>query len=206
MSAFPIFCGWDRRQREAAEVFKRSVIDRASIPVEIEFASADLGTCKRRGVTAFTYARFAVPHLCGHEGRALFVDGCDQLCLSDLTELADLDMGGAAVMVVKHGGVSLSAASDLVVRDAAGLHAVQVLVARGGRDRSRRAVDAVRRLPRGGDRRAARRVERVGVSRVRATTRHQDRPLVGFERPRWRLLDSAQRIAGMGGGQGAVVA
>ena len=103
MSAFPIFCGWDRRQREAAEVFKRSVIDRATIPVEIEFASADLGTCRRRGVTTFTYARFMAPASCNFEGRALFADGCDQLCLGDVAELATLDMGGRAVMVVKHG-------------------------------------------------------------------------------------------------------
>ena len=94
-----VFAGWDKRQAEAAEVFAFSAA------CSVTFVSADLGTCKRRGVTAFTFARFAVPHLCGYEGRALFCDGCDQLALGDLTELADLDMAGAAVMVVKHGGV-----------------------------------------------------------------------------------------------------
>ena len=117
MSAFPIFCGWDRRQREAAEVFKRSVIDRASIPVEIEFASADLGTCRRRGVTAFTYARFMVPALCNFEGRALFADGCDQLCLGDVAELADARHGrprGDGGQARLGGRTEISAASVLV--------------------------------------------------------------------------------------------
>ena len=65
---FRVFSGWDRRQSEAAEVFAASVERRASIPVEMRFVGQDVS---RQGVTAFTYARFMVPNLCGYEGVAL---------------------------------------------------------------------------------------------------------------------------------------
>lgn len=99
---FRVFCGWDRRQVEAAEVFKFSVEQNAGIDVEVRFLQIDRLPIERRGVTDFSYSRFLVPFLCGHEGRALFADGCDQLCLGDVAELAAWDMGGKPVWVVKH--------------------------------------------------------------------------------------------------------
>ena len=107
---FRIFSGWDKRQAEAAEVFAFSVRERASIPVEIRFLSADPEVpdgpvCKRRGVTAFSYSRFYAPYLCGYEGVCVVLDGCDQLCLGDVDDLrafAAYDMNGSAIKVVKH--------------------------------------------------------------------------------------------------------
>jgi hypothetical protein len=131
VTAFRVFSGWDRRQAEAAEVFAYSVVQNSSFSVDhVYFTSADDAentalaaflrhqdnagptaisysrgverACSRRGVTAFTYARFMVPFLCGYEGRAAFFDGCDMLCLGDVAELADFDMQGKPMCVVKH--------------------------------------------------------------------------------------------------------
>lgn len=102
MEPFRVFCGWDKRQADAAEVFKFSVEQNASIEVDVRFLKIDKLPIERRGVTDFTYSRFLVPFLCGYEGRALFADGCDQLCLGDVRELAELDMQDKPVWVVKH--------------------------------------------------------------------------------------------------------
>jgi hypothetical protein len=104
---FRVFSGWDKRQAEAAEVFRFSVLDHASIPVEVHFISAEdtptsVAACKRRGVTSFSYARFMSVHASGFTGRACYGDGCDQLCLGDVRELAEWDMQGKAIWVVKH--------------------------------------------------------------------------------------------------------
>ena len=99
---FKVFCGWDRRQAEAAEVFKFSVEQNASIDVDVQFLQLDKLPIDRVGVTSFTYSRFLVPWLCGYEGRALYGDGCDQLCLGDVAELASWDMQGKPLWVVKH--------------------------------------------------------------------------------------------------------
>jgi hypothetical protein len=124
MTGFRIFCGWDKRQAEAAEVFAFSVREHASIEVEINTIGVghhvrppldviDAGAgwtipvmaeFKRGGVTAFSYVRFCVPTLCGWSGKALWLDGCDQLCLGDMAELAATSMDGYAVRVVKNPG------------------------------------------------------------------------------------------------------
>jgi hypothetical protein len=51
--------------------------------------------------TEFAISRFLVPHLCGHEGRAIFVDG-DFLFRDDISKLMALMPEGAAIAVVKH--------------------------------------------------------------------------------------------------------
>jgi hypothetical protein len=112
MTAFCVFSGRDRRQAEAAEVFRHSVHEHASAPVEVDFVSADNGWCqaagfRRRGVTAFSFARFLAPWICDYEGRALYADGCDMLCLGDVTELASFDLDGRPLAVVKHPPIRL---------------------------------------------------------------------------------------------------
>ena len=99
---FRVFSGYDRRQVEAAEVFRFSVEQNASVEVDVRFLQLDKLPIDRRGVTDFTYSRFLVPWLCGFEGRALYGDGCDQLCLGDVAELAAWDMQGKPLWVVKH--------------------------------------------------------------------------------------------------------
>lgn len=97
---FRVFIGYDERQADAAEVLRYSIEQNASIPVDVMRASYP----QRQGVTAFTHARFLVPHWCGYEGTALFLDS-DMLCLGDVAELAALDMSAHSVRVVRHGWV-----------------------------------------------------------------------------------------------------
>lgn len=99
---FRVFAGWDRRQAEAAEVFAYSVRENSSIEAPVSFLKVHELPLKRTGRTDFTFSRFLVPYLCGFEGRALFCDGCDQLCLGDLRELAEFNLRGRPIGVVKH--------------------------------------------------------------------------------------------------------
>lgn len=114
MIRFRVFCGFDSRQAEAAEVFAYSVAMHTSIPIEIYYTSADAAPmsledgalcnparCARRGTTAFSYSRFMIPHGCGYEGVALYADGCDMLCLGDVAELAAFPLT-TPIAVVKH--------------------------------------------------------------------------------------------------------
>lgn len=100
MAPLRIFTGWDERQAEAVEVFAHSVRERCTVEAQLCYVPP----LARPGRTAFTYARFLIPHVCDYKDRALFADGADTLCLGDVAELADFDMGGAAVAVVRHGG------------------------------------------------------------------------------------------------------
>lgn len=100
-----IFIGWDSRFPEPADVLRYSLLEHASIPLDIRYLKLhELGLERPhdpRASTEFTYSRFLVPHLCGFSGKAIFMDS-DMLCFSDIRELDDLDMGGLALRVVKH--------------------------------------------------------------------------------------------------------
>lgn len=101
---FAVFVGYDERQAEAAAVTEFSIRTHASVPVEVTMLGAGLppiADFTRAATTRFTFARFLVPALRGFEGKALFMD-CDVLVLGDVAELAALDMGEHAVMVVRH--------------------------------------------------------------------------------------------------------
>jgi hypothetical protein len=97
-----IFAGFDRRQSEAVEVFAYSVREHASIPVDIVFLRLEELPLDRKGTTDFTFSRFLCPYICAYQGRAVFADAADMLCLGDIAELADWDMQGKPVCVVKH--------------------------------------------------------------------------------------------------------
>lgn len=100
-----IFIGWDSRFPEPAEVLRHSLLEHASIPLDIRYLKLDELDLNRvhdpRASTEFTYSRFLVPYLCGFKGKAVFMDN-DMLCFSDVKELDDLDMKGLALRVVKH--------------------------------------------------------------------------------------------------------
>ena len=100
-----IYIGYDSREAEAADVLEYSLRRHASIPLDVRYLKlAELDFRRPRDPlqsTEFTYTRFLVPHLCGYEGKAVFMD-CDMLCLGDIRELDDLDMTGLALRVVKH--------------------------------------------------------------------------------------------------------
>ena len=100
-----IFIGWDTRFPEPAEVLAHSLRKHASIPLDIRFlVLSQLGLNRVHdplASTEFTYSRFLVPHLCGFEGKAIFMDN-DMLCFADVAELDRLDMSNLALRVVRH--------------------------------------------------------------------------------------------------------
>jgi hypothetical protein len=104
-----IYIGWDSREPIAYEVAKRTILDNASIPVNvIPIKLADLverGAYTRDidplASTEFTYSRFLTPALAGFQGWALFCD-CDFLWLGDIAGLAAYAKGDKAVYCVQH--------------------------------------------------------------------------------------------------------
>ncbi|MEM1366371.1 MAG: glycosyltransferase [Pseudomonadota bacterium] len=104
-----IFIGWDSREDIAFQVAKKSILDNASVPVEVVpiklHELVDQGLYTREvdplASTEFTYSRFFVPHLAGYEGWALFVD-CDFLFFGDVAKLRDHMNPEHAVVCAKH--------------------------------------------------------------------------------------------------------
>lgn len=94
-----IFAGYDKREKHGFHVFCASLLEHASVPVQITPLS---GEQRKDGTTTFSYARFLVPHLCGFRGSAIFLDGSDMLVRADIAELARLFDPSFAVQVVKH--------------------------------------------------------------------------------------------------------
>lgn len=93
-----IFCGYDKREANGFHVFVESLLDHASIPVEI----IPLTGKQRDGTNAFTYARFLVPDMLNYRGMGIFLDGSDMLVRADIAELAELYDPKFDVQVVKH--------------------------------------------------------------------------------------------------------
>ena len=52
---------------------------------------------KYRNVTEFSNYRFLIPQICGHEGRAIFLDS-DMICLGDIAELFHAPMEGCSLL------------------------------------------------------------------------------------------------------------
>lgn len=52
---------------------------------------------KYRNITEFSNYRFLIPQLCGHSGRAVWLDS-DTVCLADIGDLFDAPMGNAAIL------------------------------------------------------------------------------------------------------------
>jgi hypothetical protein len=97
-----VFIGYDPRQPIAANVLQASIQSRASRPVAITRLQLNQLPMKRTGLTEFTFSRYAVPHLCGYSGRAIFMDA-DMLCLDDIYKLDDICAPQMKpVCVVKH--------------------------------------------------------------------------------------------------------
>jgi hypothetical protein len=106
---FRVYVGWDRREPEAFDVARFSLMRRASIPVEV--APLKLEDLRARGLysrdsdplasTEFTYSRFLTPALAGYRGWALFCD-CDFLWLADIAGLVEYTRGPKAVFCVQH--------------------------------------------------------------------------------------------------------
>lgn len=109
MHPLRIFIGWDSREDIAYQVARQSLLDHATIPVEV--TPLKLSDLVAKGLytraidplasTEFTYSRFLVPHLAGYRGWAVFVD-CDFLFFGDVAELRDHMDPSKAVLCVQH--------------------------------------------------------------------------------------------------------
>lgn len=100
-----VFIGYDPREAVAYHVCANSIIRHASKPVSITplaLPTLDGYTEKHNDASnTFSYSRFLIPHLMGHRGWALFVDG-DMVFRDDIAILFGLIEHDKAVMVVKH--------------------------------------------------------------------------------------------------------
>lgn len=99
MEPVSLFVGQDEREQVGLHVFCSSVWRRASISVAITPISHK---ALSDGTNAFTLSRFLVPFMMKYKGFAIWADGSDMLCLSDIAELWALCDPFMAVQVVKH--------------------------------------------------------------------------------------------------------
>ena len=104
-----VFVGWDSREDIAFQVAKNSLLENATIDVEVtpikldqmvqqDMYSRDIDPLAS---TEFTYSRFLTPHLAGFEGWALFCD-CDFLFFGDVKNLLQYQDEKMAICCVKH--------------------------------------------------------------------------------------------------------
>lgn len=99
-----VFVGYDSREDVAYQVLRYSLRKHASAPLDIRpliLKDLDLRREDPLASTEFTYSRFLVPHLCGYQGLAVFMD-CDMVCPADMNEIFSLDMSDYWLRVVKH--------------------------------------------------------------------------------------------------------
>lgn len=104
-----IFIGWDSREDIAYQVARQSILDHASVPVEIipikqhELRQAGLywRDIDKLAATEFTYTRYLIPELVEYKGWALFID-CDFLFVEDVAKLFDLKDDKYAIMCAQH--------------------------------------------------------------------------------------------------------
>ena len=95
-----VFCGADRSQQLAFLVLADSI--RRNTRREIEIRTIDNGEAPDPDdprcvpYTEFSFARFAIPSLCGYHGRAIYMDS-DMLVFADIAEMWDADIGDGAV-------------------------------------------------------------------------------------------------------------
>ncbi len=100
-----IYIGFDQRESVAYHTFVQSLIDNASIPLQITpLAVKNLNGYEEKHEDKsndFVYSRFLTPFLNEFEGWAIFADG-DMVCQTDIKELLELKDDSKALQVVKH--------------------------------------------------------------------------------------------------------
>ncbi len=100
-----IIIGFDQRESVAYHTFCQSIIDKASLPVQIlPLAINTLNEYKETHQDKsndFIYSRFLTPYLNDFKGWAIFADG-DMICQADIKDLWALKDPSKALMVVKH--------------------------------------------------------------------------------------------------------
>ena len=100
-----IYIGFDQRESVAYHTFVQSLIDNASIPLQITpLAVKNLDEYEEKHEDKsndFVYSRFLTPFLNDYKGWAIFADG-DMVCQADIQDLLDLRDDSKALQVVKH--------------------------------------------------------------------------------------------------------
>ena len=109
-----VFVGADRSQQLAIKVLEYSIKRHTNANVEV-IPMIDLDVPKpidpRNGQrTGFSYSRFCIPKLAGHQGRAIYMDA-DMQVFKNIEELWNLPFNSAKVLVqkeIKHLNVSMN--------------------------------------------------------------------------------------------------
>ena len=100
-----IYIGFDQREAVVYHTFVQSLIENASIPLDITpLAVRNLKGYEEKHEDKsndFVYSRFLTPFLNDFKGWAIFADG-DMICQADIKELLDLRDDSKALQVVKH--------------------------------------------------------------------------------------------------------
>jgi hypothetical protein len=97
-----IFVGADRSQLLAAAVLEHSIRRHtrrlAQVRPLIDLDLPEPRDLRQGSRTNFSFARFAIPELCGYRGRGLYLDA-DMLVFRDIGELWDIPFEGASVAI-----------------------------------------------------------------------------------------------------------
>jgi len=100
-SPIRVFVGTDKTQMLAARVLEYSIKKHASMTVDfvpmIDLPVPIPKDPANRPRTGFSFSRFLIPSLCGHKGRAIYLDA-DMLVLADIAKLWDMNMDGVDIL------------------------------------------------------------------------------------------------------------
>lgn len=96
-----VFIGLDPRAPVAYNVLQWSIHRRASRMVQVVPLILPQLPLTRKGLTHFTYSRYLCPHLCGYQGKSVFMDS-DMLMLADIDDLFQIEFD-EPLAVVKGG-------------------------------------------------------------------------------------------------------
>jgi len=94
-----IFVGSDPRSMLSAWVCMSSITRHARKTVALVPLIGEQTSITRRGLTSFTFARYAAPYMCGFKGQSIFMDS-DIIVRDNIHKLFDLADPEAAVSVV----------------------------------------------------------------------------------------------------------
>ena len=109
MEPLRIYVGWDSREDIAFQACKQSLLDTASVPIEVIPLKQRL--LKREGLywrksdklasTEFTFTRFLIAEMAQFQGWALFID-CDFIAVEDVKKLFNQADNKYALMCAQH--------------------------------------------------------------------------------------------------------
>jgi Glycosyl transferase family 8 len=101
-STIRVFCGADRSQHLAFRVLEHSIRRHASLPLQIRTIdntlAPEVDDPRYAPYTEFSFGRFAIPELCAHQGRAIYLDS-DMLVFRDIAPLWNLPFGDAKLLI-----------------------------------------------------------------------------------------------------------